>query len=52
MKDIGVVMSVKELGLTEELLPDVIKGCFYNSTGYKQLTEEDVIDILTESLNY
>ncbi|MBQ7257409.1 MAG: iron-containing alcohol dehydrogenase [Abditibacteriota bacterium] len=52
MKDIGVVMSVKELGLTEELFPDVIKGCFYNSTGYKQLTEEDVIDILTESLNY
>ncbi len=52
MKEIGVIMNVGELGLTEDLIPDVIKGCFYNSTGYKQLTEEDVIDILTESLNY
>ena len=50
MKEIGLVMRTGDLGLTEELIPDVIKGCFYNATGYKQLTEEEVVSILRETL--
>ncbi|MBQ0105765.1 MAG: iron-containing alcohol dehydrogenase, partial [Armatimonadetes bacterium] len=46
MKEIGLCMNVTELGITEENIPDVIKGCFYNDTGYKQLTEAEVVQIL------
>ena len=50
MKEIDLVLNVKDLGLTDDLICDVIKGCFYNSTGYKQLTEDEVVAILKESM--
>ncbi|SIQ92139.1 Iron-containing alcohol dehydrogenase [Halanaerobium kushneri] len=44
-RDCGIVLNLKELGATEEMLPKIA-----NSTvilgGYKKLTEEEILDIL------
>ena len=50
MKEIGVVMSAKELGVTEDMLEGIADATFLLNGGYKTLTREEVIDILRESL--
>ena len=51
MREIGVVMSVKELGVTEEMLEWIADATFLLRGGYKVLTHDEVIAILRESLN-
>ena len=51
MKEIGVVMSVKEIGVTEEMIEGIADATFLLDGGYKKLTREEVIEILKESLN-
>ncbi|MBR0391736.1 MAG: iron-containing alcohol dehydrogenase [Oscillospiraceae bacterium] len=50
MKDIGVVMSVKDIGVTEEMIDGIADATFLLDGGYKKLTREEVIEILEESL--
>ena len=50
MREIGVVMSLKELGTTDEMLDRIADGTFLLSGGYKTLTREEVIEILKESM--
>ena len=50
MREIGVVMHASELGLTEEMFDDVVKGTFLLDGGYKKLAPEDVRAILAESM--
>lgn len=52
MKEIGLVMSIKELGATEEMIPKIADSTFIMEGGYKVLTKNDVEKILKESLNY
>lgn len=49
MKEIGVVLSLKELGVTPEMYEGIADGTFLLGGGYKKLTREEVIDILKES---
>ena len=51
MEEIGVVMSAKELGVTEDMLEGIADATFLLDGGYKKLNKEEVIDILKESLN-
>lgn len=51
MKEIGVVMSVKDIGVTEEMIEGIADATFLLNGGYKKLTREEVIEILKESLN-
>lgn len=51
MREIGVVMSVKDLGVTEDMLPGIADATFLLKGGYKTLTKDEVIAILRESLN-
>ena len=51
MKEIGVVMSVREIGVTEEMIEGIADATFLLDGGYKKLTREEVIEILKESLN-
>ena len=51
MREIGVVLSVKELGVTEEMLEWIADATFLLRGGYKVLTHDEVIAILRESLN-
>ncbi len=50
MDQIGVVKSARELGLTEENIPDAVKATFILDGGYHKLTTEEVEQIFHESL--
>lgn len=40
MREMGLVMNIRELGVTEDMLPGIVKGTFILDGGYKVLTEE------------
>ncbi len=50
MKEIGVVMSLKELGVTPEMYDGIADGTFLLEGGYRKLTRDEVIEILKESM--
>ena len=50
MREIGVSMNITELGATEEMIPKIADATFLLDGGYKQLTRDEVISILRESL--
>ncbi len=50
MREIGVVMNLKELGVTEDMYEGIAKATFILEGGYKKLTHEEVIEILKESM--
>ncbi|MBR4219334.1 MAG: iron-containing alcohol dehydrogenase [Bacteroidales bacterium] len=50
MREIGVVLHLKELGVTEEMIPAIADSTFLLTGGYKTLTREEVIEILKESM--
>ena len=50
MKEIGVVMSLRELGTTEDMLEGIADATFLLDGGYKTLTREEVIQVLREAL--
>ena len=49
-KEIGVVLSLKELGVDESMYEGIADGTFLLEGGYKKLTREEVIEILKESM--
>lgn len=50
MKEIGVVMHVKELGVTKDMIDGIADATFLFDGGYKALTRDEVAEILKESL--
>ena len=50
MKEIGLVMNITELGVTEDMLEGIAKGSFIMDGGYKVLTQEEIVEILKNSL--
>lgn len=50
MKELGLVLSIKELGATEEMLPGIAKAVFRLKGGYKKLDDDEVLAILKESM--
>ena len=52
MKELGLVLSCKELGASPDNFNDIVNGTFLLSDGYKTLTKEDVYEILVQSYNY
>ncbi|MGI6230545.1 MAG: iron-containing alcohol dehydrogenase [Tractidigestivibacter sp.] len=50
MDEIGVVKHASELGLTEELIPEAVKGTIILDGGYHKLTTDEVEQIFRESL--
>ena len=51
MKAMGLVMSIRALGATEDMLDGIADGTFILTGGYKALTREEILEILRESLN-
>ena len=49
-KDCGIVINLKELGATEEMLP-LIADSTIILNGYKKLTKEDVLEVLKTAYN-
>ncbi len=50
MREIGLVMSISELGATEDMLDGIAKATFICDGGYKKLTGDEVAEILKESM--
>lgn len=50
MKELGLVMNLKELGVTEDMLDGIADGVLPMNGGYKTLTRDDVVTILRTSL--
>ena len=50
MRELGLAMSLSELGATEADLDDIVNGTFLLNGGYKALTKDDVRRILKESM--
>jgi alcohol dehydrogenase YqhD (iron-dependent ADH family) len=50
MKELGLVMDLTELGASEEMIPDIVKGTIILDGGYKTLDEDEISEILHESL--
>ena len=50
MKEIGVVLSAKELGVTEDMIDGITDATCLFDGGYKALTRDEVVEIVKESL--
>ena len=50
MKEIGVVMHIKELGVTEDMLDGLVQSTLVMEGGYKILTPEEIKEIYVESM--
>ena len=50
MKEIGLTMSIKELGAAEDMLDGIAKGSFILEGGYKVLDHDEMVGILEESM--
>ncbi|SET18495.1 Alcohol dehydrogenase YqhD, Fe-dependent ADH family [Olsenella sp. KH3B4] len=50
MDEIGVVKHLSELGFTEDMVDDAVKGTFILTGGYHPLTPDEVAQILRESM--
>lgn len=50
MEELGVVMNLSQLGVTEEMIDDVAKSTLIMEGGYKVLTQEEIKMILKTSL--
>lgn len=49
--DLGCPLSIKELGATEKMLPEIAFSCQLGG-GFYKLNKEDILAILEESFNY
>ena len=50
MKEIGVVMNLGELGVTEEMLDGLVQSTIVMEGGYKVLTQEEIKEVVKESM--
>ena len=50
MKEIGLVLNITELGVTEPMLENIVKGTLLIEGGYKKLSSSDILEILKASL--
>jgi alcohol dehydrogenase YqhD (iron-dependent ADH family) len=50
MKEIGVTLSSKELGVADDMIEGIADATFLFDGGYKALTRDEVVEIIKESL--
>ncbi|MEE0742214.1 MAG: iron-containing alcohol dehydrogenase [Emergencia sp.] len=50
MKEIGLVMNISELGVTKDMIEAVADSTLVMEGGYRVLTHEDIVNVLTASL--
>ena len=51
MNEIGLVMNIKDLGVTEDMLESIANASFINNGGYKVLSHGDILTILKNSMS-
>ena len=50
MKEMGLVLHLAELGVTQDMVEGIAKGSFVMEGGYKVLTHQEIVDILQQSM--
>lgn len=50
MKELGLVMNISELGVTENMIGDIAKNTLIMEGGYKVLTKDEIAEILRKSM--
>ncbi|MGM9538289.1 MAG: iron-containing alcohol dehydrogenase [Candidatus Onthomonas sp.] len=50
MKELGLVMDLRTLGVTEDMLEGIAEGTILMNGGYKILTRDEILQILRESM--
>lgn len=50
MREMGLVMSIRDLGVTEEMLDPIAEGSFIMDGGYKVLSHDEIVAILRASM--
>lgn len=50
MKELGLAMDLKSLGVTQDMLEGIAKGTFVMKGGYKVLSPQEILAVLQESL--
>jgi len=50
MKELGLVMSIKDLGVTEDMIDGIANGSFILNGGYRVLTHDEIVHVLKNSM--
>ena len=50
MRELGLVMDIRELGVTEEMLDGIAAGTFAMDGGYRAPDHDEIVEILTASM--
>ena len=50
MHELGLVMNLRDLGVSEDMLEGIADGTFIMEGGYRVLSHEDVVAILKASM--
>lgn len=50
MKEIGLIMNIRDLGVTADMIDGIAKGSFIMDGGYKVLNHDEIVSILKESM--
>ncbi len=50
MLEIGLPLTISELGATNEMIPDITETTVVYPAGYLNLSKEDITEILKESM--
>ncbi|MBT9775892.1 iron-containing alcohol dehydrogenase [Clostridium sp. MCC353] len=50
MKDLGLAMKLSEIGVTSEMLDDIVNGTLIMEGGYKVLSREDIRNVLIQAM--
>ncbi|MDE6424726.1 MAG: iron-containing alcohol dehydrogenase [Ruminococcus sp.] len=50
MKELGLVMNISELGVTDDMIESIADGTLIMNGGYKVLTRDEIVHILKESM--
>lgn len=50
MRELGLAMSLSELGATENMIDDIVNGTFIMNGGYKVLTKDEIREIIKQSM--
>ena len=50
MKELGLAMNLTEIGVTSEMLDDIVNGTLIMEGGYKVLSKEDIRNVLIQAM--
>lgn len=50
MRELGLAMSLSELGVTDDMVEDIVNGTLIMDGGYKTLSKDDVREIIKQSM--